>query len=229
MPYITELDRIYEGEPQTDLVLAAFQEVAGRRGIPREYPEELLAGMAMDATGTDYDSRVTVYEGSCGTLSCVAEADDTCGQNEAVSWCSTAGVQYLILVHGSGGAAGDFTLDVTQQSCDDNNLCTDDFCNFDACSHQLNYDDATYCCTPSTRNLTVIDDNNPCTDDLCNTLTGLVSHPNLPDGALTYNHPGAVPWTARRVPVRFLSPMMSDISSSDFLLVSRSTGVSIFE
>jgi phytoene synthase len=51
-----ELDRSYDGERQTDLVLAAFQDVAARRGIPREYPEELLAGMEMDATGTDYDS-----------------------------------------------------------------------------------------------------------------------------------------------------------------------------
>jgi phytoene synthase len=29
--------------------LLAFREVVERRGIPRQYPEELLAGMEMDA------------------------------------------------------------------------------------------------------------------------------------------------------------------------------------
>jgi phytoene synthase len=43
-----ELDAIYAGLPQTDLVLAAFQEVVRTRAIPREYPAELLAGLAMD-------------------------------------------------------------------------------------------------------------------------------------------------------------------------------------
>jgi phytoene synthase len=43
-----ELDAIYAGLPQTDLVLAAFQEVVRARAIPREYPAELLAGLAMD-------------------------------------------------------------------------------------------------------------------------------------------------------------------------------------
>lgn len=49
-----ELDAIYRGGHQREPVLAAFAEVVARRAIPRIYPEELLAGMAMDAAGHDY-------------------------------------------------------------------------------------------------------------------------------------------------------------------------------
>jgi 15-cis-phytoene synthase len=48
------LDSVYRGEPQTDVRLRAFQELAQRRGIPREYPDELLQGMAMDTAGAQY-------------------------------------------------------------------------------------------------------------------------------------------------------------------------------
>jgi phytoene synthase len=37
-----------------DVLLSAFGRVVRRRGIPRTYPRELLAGMAMDLRGTDY-------------------------------------------------------------------------------------------------------------------------------------------------------------------------------
>jgi 15-cis-phytoene synthase len=51
-----ELEAIYDGEAQADPILAAFQAVALHHRIPRVYPEELLAGMAMDAAGTAYGS-----------------------------------------------------------------------------------------------------------------------------------------------------------------------------
>ncbi|HEX4384592.1 MAG TPA: phytoene/squalene synthase family protein [Myxococcales bacterium] len=49
-----ELASIYAGRPQPEPQLAAFQEVALRRAIPRAYLEELLEGMAMDVRGTAY-------------------------------------------------------------------------------------------------------------------------------------------------------------------------------
>jgi len=55
-----ELAAIYDGEAQADPILAAFQAVVGRRQIPSAYPGELLAGMAMDAEGTAYDSYDTL-------------------------------------------------------------------------------------------------------------------------------------------------------------------------
>ena len=51
-----ELGGVYAGEPQSDPILGAFQEVARRQRIPRDYPDELMAGMEMDAVGTKYDS-----------------------------------------------------------------------------------------------------------------------------------------------------------------------------
>ncbi|MDX2088876.1 MAG: phytoene/squalene synthase family protein [Kofleriaceae bacterium] len=50
-----ELDDIYAGRC-ADPVLAVFGDVAHERAIPRHYPEELLAGMAMDVSDTRYAS-----------------------------------------------------------------------------------------------------------------------------------------------------------------------------
>ncbi len=51
-----ELDAIYGGGSLQDPILEAFQQVVGERGIPRLYPDELLAGLAMDANGMRYDT-----------------------------------------------------------------------------------------------------------------------------------------------------------------------------
>jgi phytoene synthase len=50
------LDSVYRGESQTDVRLRAFQELVARHALPREYPEELLAGMAMDTEGVCYQT-----------------------------------------------------------------------------------------------------------------------------------------------------------------------------
>jgi phytoene synthase len=55
-----ELDGVYAGQAQDDLVLAAFQEVVARYRIPREYPAELLAGMEMDVLGQRYPDMHTL-------------------------------------------------------------------------------------------------------------------------------------------------------------------------
>lgn len=49
----SELDDAYADRAR-DPVLAAFGAVVRERAIPRAYPEELLAGMAMDAEGAQY-------------------------------------------------------------------------------------------------------------------------------------------------------------------------------
>jgi 15-cis-phytoene synthase len=51
-----ELTQLYTGAAQSDPILSAFQQVALLRGIPEEYPSELLLGMQMDATGQHYES-----------------------------------------------------------------------------------------------------------------------------------------------------------------------------
>jgi 15-cis-phytoene synthase len=52
----SDLDAVYNGESQRDVRLRAFQELVQRRNLPREYPEELLAGFGMDSEGAKYDT-----------------------------------------------------------------------------------------------------------------------------------------------------------------------------
>lgn len=61
-----------------------------------------------------YDTRINVYSGSCGALTCVAGNDDGggCDLGSTVGFPSTLGTNYLILVQGYQGAVGDFSLTV---------------------------------------------------------------------------------------------------------------------
>ncbi len=65
--------------------------------------------------GTNYDTKLHVYDGSCGALNCVTANDDdfTCstgGLRSTVTWCAAAGTTYYILVNGFGSAQGNFEL-----------------------------------------------------------------------------------------------------------------------
>ena len=45
-----------------------------------------------------WDSKISVYCGSCDDTTCVVGNDDFCGLQSQVSWCSQAGAEYLVLV-----------------------------------------------------------------------------------------------------------------------------------
>jgi len=62
--------------------------------------------------GTTYDSKLSVFTGACGALTCVTGNDDFCGLQSEVEWNSTMGQTYYILVHGFGSSTGDFALSV---------------------------------------------------------------------------------------------------------------------
>jgi hypothetical protein len=64
-------------------------------------------------SGTNYDSKIGVFSGSCGDLTCVTGNDDSCGLQSAVGFASTNGVPYLIYVTGFSTARGEFELRVT--------------------------------------------------------------------------------------------------------------------
>lgn len=51
-----ELDEVYGRHVPRDPLLAALQQLVRARRIPRHYPEELLAGMAMDVEVSRYDT-----------------------------------------------------------------------------------------------------------------------------------------------------------------------------
>jgi len=63
--------------------------------------------------GTSYDTKITVWSGSCGALSCVDGNDDDCGLQSLVTWPSTVGVDYYVMVHGFSSNTGDFELTLT--------------------------------------------------------------------------------------------------------------------
>jgi hypothetical protein len=74
-----------------------------------------------------YDTMMTVLCGDCdiGEFFCVGGNDDSCGLGSSVTWCSEAGKEYFILVHGFGGQEGDFDLNVFSDglSCAEPPLC----------------------------------------------------------------------------------------------------------
>jgi phytoene synthase len=71
-----ELDAIYAGAATGDVVQDAFVEVVRRARIPRRYPAELIAGMAMDVAGARYrsldDLRLYAFRvaGTVGLMMC---------------------------------------------------------------------------------------------------------------------------------------------------------------
>ncbi|MEM9992245.1 MAG: hypothetical protein AAF738_10810, partial [Bacteroidota bacterium] len=67
--------------------------------------------------GTDFDSKISVFEGSCAALACVGGNDDdnSCGisaRASTVGFQSVTGKTYFILVHGFARATGNFALHV---------------------------------------------------------------------------------------------------------------------
>ncbi len=74
---------------------------------------------ASTCSNADYDTRISVYSGSCGILACVAGNDDapTCaGYTSVASFGTSVGVDYYIFIHGYGNAQADqgaFTLSLT--------------------------------------------------------------------------------------------------------------------
>ena len=64
-----------------------------------------------------YDTKISVYSGTCAALVCVGGNDDFCGLRSEVTFPTTAGTRYYVLVHGFGAASGTFTLTRNCQPC----------------------------------------------------------------------------------------------------------------
>ncbi|CAJ1949743.1 unnamed protein product [Cylindrotheca closterium] len=61
---------------------------------------------------TNFDATVSVFEGQCGALSCIAADSDGCESQSSAKWFAEAGMEYHVLVHGF--ESGDFTLVVDE-------------------------------------------------------------------------------------------------------------------
>jgi hypothetical protein len=113
--------------PATVSTLAATQDVLPACSAPSVAPGVWFrfAGTGMPITlstcdaATNFDTRLSVFTGSCASLVCVADNDDTaCGLSplsSSVSFPTTYGVAYRVLVHGGKLASdrGTFRLSMT--------------------------------------------------------------------------------------------------------------------
>jgi len=63
--------------------------------------------------GSSFDTKLQVYEGSCGALSCISGNDDSCNTQSEVDILSTTGITYYIYVFGYGTNTGSFTLNIS--------------------------------------------------------------------------------------------------------------------
>jgi len=64
----------------------------------------------------NYDTKITVFDGNCGALNCVAGQDDAtgcAGFTTSLDFCTTNGTDYLVLVHGFSSDTGNFDLTLT--------------------------------------------------------------------------------------------------------------------
>ena len=75
-------------------------------------------------TGTAYDSKIGVFTGTCAALVCVTGNDDFCGLQSQVTFPTTLGTTYYVIVTGFGTATGAFTLTMTCAAAIPNDLCT---------------------------------------------------------------------------------------------------------
>jgi hypothetical protein len=62
---------------------------------------------------TNYDTKLWVYEGLCGALNCVAGNDDFSGVQSQVSFATTSGATYYVVVGGYSSHEGNYELTVS--------------------------------------------------------------------------------------------------------------------
>ncbi|MGB3007968.1 MAG: hypothetical protein WBC06_15750, partial [Chitinophagaceae bacterium] len=63
--------------------------------------------------GSSFDTKLSVYTGSCGTFTCVTGNDDFCSTQSQVSFATTVGTTYYILVHQYNTTGGAFSISAT--------------------------------------------------------------------------------------------------------------------
>jgi phosphatidylethanolamine-binding protein (PEBP) family uncharacterized protein len=74
--------------------------------------------------GSGYDTKVGVFTGTCAALVCVTGNDDFCGLQSSVTFATTLGTTYYVIVTGFGTASGAFTMAMTCAAAIPNDVCT---------------------------------------------------------------------------------------------------------
>jgi len=91
---------------------------ATMKGVWYNLTPDADGDVTVSLCGSGYDTKLGVFTGACGALSCVAGNDDSddCGDNSLqsrVTFAATAGTTYRILVSGFSTNSGSFTLTAT--------------------------------------------------------------------------------------------------------------------
>jgi hypothetical protein len=77
-----------------------------------------------DTLTASFDTKISIYTGTCGALSCVTMNDDIVpSYHSKVAWVAAPGQTYFVFVHGFGNSTGDFTLDITRDPTPSNDDC----------------------------------------------------------------------------------------------------------
>ena len=97
--------------------------------------EEVTASLC--GGGTNFDTEIAVFKGSCDDMECVGGNDQgPCGNPSELTWDAVEGEDYYIVVQGwQSNNTGDFTLDLTCSPIPPTPGCTDPAANnYDGCA-----------------------------------------------------------------------------------------------
>jgi len=73
----------------------------------------LNADVTLNTCGSGFDTKIHVFTGTCGSLTCVTGNDDFCGLQSSVTFAATAGQQFWVVVGGFNTAEGAYTLNIS--------------------------------------------------------------------------------------------------------------------
>lgn len=103
----------------------------------------LTATVSTDNPGTDFDTEITVFTGSCDALVCADGNNDSgTGTGSSVEIETVGGTEYFVFVDGNGAATGNFELSFAF-AAPDNDACEDAIVLTDGNSDTQNTDTAT--------------------------------------------------------------------------------------
>ena len=70
--------------------------------------------MSTSNNGTNFDTEIFVYSGSCSNLNCIGSDNNSgSGTTSEITFTSSIGVEYFIYVDGNGSATGQFELSIS--------------------------------------------------------------------------------------------------------------------
>lgn len=77
--------------------------------------------ISTDNAATNFDTEINVYEGPCGSLTCVGGDDNSgTGSTSEYTFTTVSGTEYYVYVDGNGAAEGEFAISLTCSACNAN-------------------------------------------------------------------------------------------------------------